>query len=330
MIVKSFDNGWGNNFPLKQFEQSIIQQYIRPAIEDTVPTVLINSVWYTGEYHQQVLAELRTIKFQRIIIVAMLDAAIPHRDWYKEFEVPVRAMGYYAGPDQVDLWAMFLENYMLPLDSDWLLDHTGIDTAYMCLNRKPHWHRRQLYQQLETHNVLNMGMVSMGSDSGAALRTLPTDCEHDDLAPNASKIHYGLPNDIASIGHLDNWHRCFLNVVTETVFNINHNGFVSEKIYKPIVGCRPFLVYDSDGAFQWLTSRGFEVYTKDFADITDLDLTIPNNVAPFLQTLCQQTPQYWQAKFVALKDKILYNKTHFTKYVEQQKLIVKKGMQCQI
>jgi hypothetical protein len=330
MIVKTFDNGWGNNFPLKQFEQSIIQQYLGSVIEDSVPTVLINSVWYTGDYHQQVLAELRTMRFDRIVVVAMLDAAIPHRDWYKEFEVEVRDIGYYFGPDQIDFWAMFLENYLQPMNTAQLLEYTGIDTAYMCLNRKPHWHRRRLYQQLETHNILDMGMVSMGSDSGPALRTLPTDCEHDDLAPNASKAHYGLPNDIASIGHPNNWHRCFLNVVTETVFNINHNGFVSEKIYKPIVGCRPFLVYDADGATEWLNSRGFEVFTKDFTDITDLDLTHSDNMAPFLQQLCQQGPTYWQSKYVALKDKIMYNKIHFNEYVKQQKFIVKKGMQCQI
>jgi hypothetical protein len=330
MIVKTFDNGWGNSFPLKQYEQSLIQQYIQPVITDNIPTIMINSVWYTSEYHQQVLAELRTMKFDRIIIVAMLDAAIPHCNWYDEFNVQVKTVGYYAGSDQIDFWAMFVEKYMQPMSMDWLLDHTGIDTAYMCLNRKPHWHRRQLYQCLEKHNLLDHGIVSMGSDSGPAVRSLSTDCEHDMLAPNASKDHHGIPNDIASVGHCDNWKRCFLNIVTETVFDINRNGFVSEKIYKPIIGCKPFLIYDTDGATKWLTDRGFEMFTQDFSDITDLDLTVPNNMAPFLKQLCQQSPLYWQAKFVALKDKIMYNKTHFTEYVEQQKLIVEKGIQCQI
>jgi len=330
MIVKTFDNGWGSNFPLKQYEQSIVQQYIQPAAQDSVPTVLINSVWYTGDYHQQVLAELRTMKFDRIIVVALLDAAIPRREWYDEFGVEVRTMGYYYGPDQVDLWAMFFDQYLDLPDTAWLTDHTGMDTAYMCLNRKPHWHRLQLYRQLESCNLLNQGLVSMGSNSGPAVRTLPTDCEHDNHAPNASREHYGIPNDIASVGHLENWRRCFLNIVTETVFDINQNGFVSEKIYKPIAGCRPFLIYDTDGATRWLTERGFETFTQDFTDITDLDLTRPGNIVPFLQQLCQQDLSYWQSKYVALRDKIMYNKKHFTEYVKQQKLIVEKGIQCQI
>jgi hypothetical protein len=326
MIIKIFDNGWGSQFPLKQYEQSLVQQYIQPAIKDNRPTVLINSVWYTSEYHQQVISELRSLKFDRIIVVAMLDAAIPRADWYDEFEVEVRTIGYYSGKDQIDFCALFVDKFLQSLDTKWLLDHSGIDTAYMCLNRKPHWHRRQLYKQLESQGLLDLGLVSMGSESGPAVRTLPEDCGNDNLAPNATAAHYGVPNDIVSIGHLPNWRRCFLNIVTETCYNINQTGFVSEKIYKPIVGCRPFLLYDPDGGTQWLTRCGFEVFTKDFTDITDLDLSLPHNIVPFVKILCDQSLLYWQSKYVALKDKIMYNKIHFTEYVKQQKLIVEKGM----
>jgi hypothetical protein len=196
----------------------------------------------------------------------------------------------------------------------------------MCLNRKPHWHRRQLYQQLQAHNLLNLGMVSMGSESGPALRTLPTDCEHDNLAPNASKEYYGIPNDIVSIGHLDNWRRCFLNIVTETVFDINRNKFVSEKIYKPIVGGRPFLVYDPGGAEDWLVTRGFKTFLDDFRDISELDLRNPKNIAPFLSVLSQQNMPYLISKYLALRDKIQYNKIHFQEYVQQQR----QGLACLI
>jgi hypothetical protein len=97
-----------------------------------------------------------------------------------------------------------------------------------------------------------------------------------------------------------------------------------------MLGMRPFLVYASDGAVAWLTERGFESYVDEFKDITDMDLSNSKNMAPFLSVLCQQGPQYWQSKYIALNDKIVYNKEHFIKYVEQQKFIVKKGIQCQI
>jgi hypothetical protein len=159
---------------------------------------------------------------------------------------------------------------------------------------------------------------------------LPTDCEPDDLAPNAAAAHYGIPNDIVSLGHMQNWQRHLVNVVTETFFNINQTGFVSEKIYKPIVGCRPFLVYDPDGGTRWLRDRGFEPYTNNFQDISDLDLAEPHNLPEFLKVLCEQTPAYWQKKFVDLQEKILYNKDHFADYVKQQQSIVEKGIPCPI
>jgi hypothetical protein len=114
------------------------------------------------------------------------------------------------------------------------------------------------------------------------------------------------------------------------VYNINQNHFVSEKIFKPIVGLRPFLVYDADGAVNWLTSRGFDPYVTDFKDISDLDLSRPENIPEFLKTLCKQSTSYFQSKFVALMPKLLYNRNRFATYVAEQKHNINQGLQCQI
>ena len=329
MIVKIFDNGWGNTFPLKQFEQQIISELLKTQFTDSSRTVVINSVWYTRDYHQQVLAELGQLEFDHIVLVAMLDAAIPHPDWYQEFAVPVSAVGYYPGANCLDFWALFVDHYLDAPKISELADPERIVYPYMCLNRKPHWHRVRLYNQLAQLGIVDSGVVSMGG-AGLAVRLLQQDCEHDDLAPNATRDQTGLPNDIASLGLLSNWQSHFLNVVTETVYNINQNHFVSEKIFKPIVGLRPFLVYDTDGADQWLKHRGFDSYIDDFTDISDLDLLDPTNTAPFLKTLCEQPTSYLRSKFVALMPKLLYNRNQFVTYVAQQKQLINRGLQCQI
>ena len=329
MIIQRFDNGWGLQFPLKKFEANIVDRMLAHISVDSSRTVVINSVWYTNQYHEQVLAWLRNNPVDRIVLIAMLDAAIPAADWYSEFECEILTVGYYAGEYAVDFCAVFVDEFLKPPPLEYLMDPTQIDTAYMCLNRKPHWHRQKLYRRLEANNLLDRGIVSMGS-TGSAIRSLPTDCEPDDLAPNAAAAHYGIPNDIVSLGHMQNWQRHLVNIVTETFFNINQTGFVSEKIYKPIVGCRPFLVYDPDGGTKWLTDRGFEPYVLDFGDITDLNLAEPAAMHRFLGVLCDQSPQYWQAKFLALNEKILYNKHHFTDYVQSQKQKIQKGISCQI
>ena len=329
MITKTFDQGWGQQYPLKQYEQSVVRSLMAPFEQSDQRVVLINSVWYTNEMHDQVMAWLRNNTWDQIVLVAMLDAAIPYPDRYAEFNKPVTAIGYYPGAGQVDFCAMFVDHFLLTPDQQILLDASTIDTAYMCLNRKPHWHRKRLYNRLDTLGIVGKGIVSMGGE-GQAVVTLAQDREHDTLAPNATRDHYGVPNDIVSLGHMGNWRRHLVNVVTETFYDINRTGFVSEKIYKPIVGCRPFLVYDPDGGTQWLHDRGFESYVKDFQDISDLDLSQPNNIPKFLSTLCEQTPAYWQKKFVDLQEKIQYNKAHFADYVNQQKTIVEQGIPCPI
>jgi len=329
MIIKKFDNGWGSIWPLKQFEQSIVDDLLQHMAVDTSRTVIINSVWYSTEYHQQVLAWLRNNLVDRIVLVAMIDAAIPRTEWYAEFDCEVISLGYYPGDHSLDFCAVFVDKFLNAPTMDQLTDASNIDTAYMCLNRKPHWHRQKLYNKLQALDLLQHGIVSMGG-SGTATRSLDVDTDHDNLAPNASRDHYGIPNDIVSLGHIKNWQRHFVNIVTETIYDINHSGFVSEKIYKPIVGCRPFLVYDPDGGTRWLTERGFEPYVNDFTDITDLDLNMPDNIADFLVVLCEQTPQYWQAKYLALQEKILYNKHHFTDYVHNQWIKIKQGIICQV
>jgi len=329
MIIKKFDNGWGSVWPLKQFEQSIVDDLLQHMARDTSRTVVINSVWYSTEYHQQVLAWLRNNQLDRIVLVAMIDAAIPRPEWYAEFDCEVVSVGYYPGDHSLDFCAVFVNKFLNTPAMDQLTDASKIDTAYMCLNRKPHWHRQKLYNELQSLDLLQHGMVSMGG-SGTATRSLVVDTDHDNLAPNASREHYGIPNDIVSLGHVENWQRHFVNIVTETFYDINRTGFVSEKIYKPVVGCRPFLVYDPDGGTQWLRDHGFESYVTDFRDITDLDLAMPDNLADFLVVLCEQTPQYWQAKYLALQEKILYNKHHFTDHVQHQWIKIKQGILCQV
>jgi len=291
---------------------------LRNLAQDNSRTVVINSTWYSQEFHQEVMSQLRTMQFDCIVVVAMLDPAIPQPAWYAEFDCKVVGLGYYTGPGAVDYWALLTDQYNLDKPC---MDPGRIDRAYMCLNRKPHWHRRRLYDELASMNLLDLGIVSMGQQ-----RILPVDCEHDNMAPEATRKLYGIPNDIVSLGHADNWARHLVNIVTETVWNINQTGFVSEKIYKPIIGGRPFLVYDTDGAVKWLTDRGFEPYVDDFQDISQQDLANPDHLTTFLQTLCQQPQSYWQSKFVALQDKIMYNKTQFARYVAQQKLIIEKGI----
>lgn len=331
MITHIFDNGWGPQWPLKKLEQQILDQYLRPLAQSLKSVAVINSTWYDNNYHTTVLTKLQHHPVDVIVLVSMLDCAIPKRDMYTSLNTPVLEVGNYRSEHAVDYWSIVTSQHMDVSDYGNLLDASRLDVPYMCLNRKPHWHRVQLYQALNHANLVDRGFVSLGGNNGQApQQLLKEDAGISNLAPNPGKEQNGINNDIMSLGHPDNWHRHFLNIVTETVFDLDSNHFVTEKIFKPIVGCRPFLVYDPTGAGNWLSSRGFEHYLTDFKDISDLDLSQPSNLAPFLVTLCEQPNAYLQSKLLALQSKILYNKNRFDTYVQEQLNKISQGIQCQI
>jgi len=326
MIVHTVDHGWGPEWPIKKIEQQILDAYLRPLITDASTTVVINSTWYGEQQHHSTMQWLRSHAWDHIVLVSMIDAAIPHADWYQEFDRPVMAVGNYAGDHNIAFWAQVLDRHFVLPDVS-----ANIDTAFMCLNRKPHWHRLRLYNHMESQGLLDRGMVSMGSDDESpARRAIAESVMANGLAPNGQAQHHGIVNDIVSLGDPANWRRCFLNVVTETVFDVSESNFVSEKIFKPMLGQRPFLVYATDGAVSWLDQHGFQDYTKDFGDITDLDLCDPENTVPFLEILTAQPQSYLEHKIIDLQDKIAYNRNRFQEFVREQQIKIEKGIACQI
>ena len=314
MIVKNYDIGWGPEWSMKHLEQELLDKFISKFRNDTSRTVVINSVWYHGDYHQQVVEELRTLQPTHIVVVAMLDPPTIKLEWFNEFNCEVIGIGYYPN-STVDYFAEFMNRFFQPPDCN-LLNANTIDTAYMCLNRKPHQHRVRLYQGLKDANILDRGFITMGGDP--PIRVFEDDVAGQyELAPNGGNEQYGIENDIASLGNTLRWQRHFVNIVTETIWDIESCNFLSEKTFKPILGLRPFLIYAPNGGVECLKRRGFEPYVNDFNDIVDIDLTQPYNIVEFLRVLSNQPCTYWQMKFNQLQEKLLFNREQFNKHVSK-------------
>jgi hypothetical protein len=148
-------------------------------------------------------------------------------------------------------------------------------------------------------------------------RQLDQDIEDDhSMAPDSGSV---IINDISTLGRTDLWCSCFLNIVTETWFEINRAYFVSEKIYKPIVGFRPFFVYADDLGEKWLHDRGFKTFEQDFLDIYPNVIT-QDNLVDFLVVLCQQDQDWLQTKFLTLVPKLIHNRDRFYKYVKENNI----------
>lgn len=299
MTTKRLSNGWGGNWP--------IVKYSRGLLDNLTPdnSVIVDSTWYTDEYHLVVKDYITTNNPNKVVLVSFLDAHIVNQS---RFNRPVYEVGYYDSPYFIDFWAHFVrDHYHLPADSE-LLDHKTITTPYLSYNRKPHEHRLELYNNLVDCGIVGQGIVTMDKH-----RQLDQDVVELLTAPESGSA---IVNDIQSLGRTDLWCSSFLNIVTETWFEINRAYFVSEKIYKPIVGLRPFFVYADDLGQKWLHDRGFKTFEEDFQDIYP-DVITKENLVDFLVILCQQDQTWLQTKFLTLISKLIHNRDRFYKYVEE-------------
>lgn len=327
MIVKIVDNGWGPEFALKRLQEKILGQYFATLVNDVKRYFVIDSTWYTDQIHEQVIADIKFEKPDVVILVSLLDPAVIQREWFAD-ETQIWCVGYYTGLHEIDFWAVVMQHYF---KIDFAVDrHKRIDTPFMCLNRKPHRHRQWFYRELCQHNLVDQGIVTLGGNTGTATRALENDVAGSDLAVNGGADCFGIHNDIMSLGRESNWSRCFLNIVTETVFDVDQAWFVSEKIYKPVLGQRPFLVVAPGGAEQWLIKHGFQTYIDDWKELVDVDLRDPRNIPILLQELCRRDANWLRQKYLALRSKIMYNLERFYQHVDEVNQRIEKGIICPI
>ena len=107
--------------------------------------------------------------------------------------------------------------------------------------------------------MLEHGIVSLGGDSDMRLSTdveARVNTERSDYNPS------DIPNDILSIGHLTNWNKYLINIVTETT--VHTNTFISEKTWKPIIGLRPFMIVGDRKIYSYLKEYGIDTFDDIF------------------------------------------------------------------
>lgn len=252
--------------------------------------------------------------FDCVVLYNLVDQIFPDFveklfGFLKDFNCTVFKLGYFNDSDVwLDFHALIVENFFV-VDPD--LDRTGnqIDVPFMCLNAKPHEHRVRIVNEIQQHKLEQHGLVSL---NGQGIK------DDVDVITDVNSTQA----DAMSLGKISNWNRHFLNIVTETVYDVELANFWSEKTFKPIIGHRPFLIYAPNGATSMLTRCGFEHYCNDFADISDLDLREPSNIVPFLKVLCEQPKSYYQHKFHQLESKIKYNYNNLLQHQKKQWAIV--------
>lgn len=187
--------------------------------------------------------------------------------------------------DQItcDFWAA-VTNQFFKRYQEAEITPTNIRRVFLSYNRKPSPHRRYVLEEYIKHGVDHLGHITLGINSyhNPELDRFvlpPETLTHVAGGEGDAPVdeHYTLKdlrvaNDIFSLGDLDIWNSCFLNVVTETT--VSDTQWTSEKIFKPMIGMRPFFYYGNPAALLRLEKLGFDI----FRDITQFNESWLNEV----------------------------------------------------
>lgn len=164
-------------------------------------------------------------------------------------------------------------------------ENSGFIKTYNFLNRKPRMHRIALYSRLFHSGLLPKGLISMNPWVQETLHErVEIDGKYEDVE-RLSDSHRNLPiswngtnnllnpdekvNRFNEIAMLRSW----FSVISETHFRDGQGTvFISEKTFKAIACCHPFIILGAKGSLSELKKLGYYTYSDFFnEDYDNLD-----------------------------------------------------------
>jgi hypothetical protein len=209
---------------------------------------------------------------------------------------------------------------------------------FLFLNGRLRPHRKYLIDQLRQHQLLDRALWTNLGDQVEMSWTSALKTELDEpvrLLPEQYEIPRALPN-MASLPagfvkhHLfaNTWGDAIVNpaayidtsfsLVTETIFDYPHT-FRTEKIWKPMIMCHPFVAAANAGYYRDLHSAGFETFGNlidESFDHIDDPTDRANRVVAVVKDICYNGAE---AFLEAARGTCKYNYQQLREYNKQER-----------
>ena len=188
---------------------------------------------------------------------------------------------------------------------------------FLCFNGIPRENRLLMFDELTTNpKLINKSITT--------LRGVDKNHWYDVPSWDNQKIGGGARLNIDA--HL----KCFLNIVTETMYD-SDSIFISEKTYKPIYLCQPFIVFGNPYTLKKLHQLGYKTFDRWWDESYDTETDLKKRFDKILSIL-EMISKLSLDELLGLKnemrDVLIYNYLHFFKDTELQNLF--KILQCDL
>tara|TARA_Y100000385_G_scaffold10716_1_gene11188 strand:+ start:280 stop:1317 length:1038 start_codon:yes stop_codon:yes gene_type:complete len=193
-------------------------------------------------------------------------------------------------------WVEFIDAHREYFFDDAYTSPPDFQHHFMCLNNKCNDHRAYLLNAIfKDERVWKRGNISVIEQDKRYNFQHPIILEESRPRELVKKFYKWetlsykhIKNDIVSLGDPRHWRSHFITVVTESV---QHSDvFLSEKIFKPLIGLRPFLALGDRNLYAKLRNLGFDTFDDLFPNVGlwhDNYQHRANNLMKDLSNFCQ-------------------------------------------
>jgi hypothetical protein len=229
-------------------------------------------------------------------------------------------------------------------DSQYINQPQHIKNVFLCLNhlvRHERSYRISLLARLAHDDILHHGTVSFHGSMDDCQQELadshtkiPEKCQTLIKHFILDKLNLPIYADRSSLdgsasahfGYNEHalWQQSFLHIVNETVF-YEPKLHLTEKIFKPIVASRPFLLVAAPGNLQYLKSYGFQTFDRWWDESYDAIQDPSARLDAISQQLADVCRRPWTEILQMFEDMhpvLEHNKKHF--FGEFRKIIVEE------
>lgn len=277
-MIDIVDGGLPDSWAItKEYNETIY--YITKQINNRFPrdkNLLISTQW---EWMIPPDKNLNSPKFEKhydnVFILSTLETVPKERvEDYEAKGDNVYYIGNTTGRGYFSFWGIQTKYFKQYAEED--LELASYKHRFLCYNRNPHEHRLKLVNEIIKRGDHKHGVITLGDNfythnvlgkypfahHHAPLTVTEESCELLDKGELEALTEMTVPHDTYTLGNMDIWQNAFLIVVTETT--VDSNIHLSEKIFKPMLGKRPFIVLGDVGIEDHLKTCGFKTFGNYF------------------------------------------------------------------
>lgn len=309
-------------------ERALIEK-ITNQIDENFPqhnNLFINTTWFGPQFdngqYQKFENICSTKKFDNLFLLAAADPVFLADHQIEEMHVRsgngnLYLLGHFDTKYNFNFHSTVLPKYFKSY-SDNELKMRSVSYKFINYNRKPRPHRTNLVDALISNNLHQHGIVTHGADKTMTLGETVEEIGKENQWWPENEL--SIPHDIHSLGRMEVWQNHFLTVVSETESNNAVPTFVSEKIWKPIIGMRPFIINGQSKSYKWLRDRGFKTFNQfwQHLHVETADDT-PHTCAKVIEYICDKSTQELEEIYKHILPDLAHNRNRFYEFSIEQK-----------